>query len=262
VLELSHGDPLAYKSGLSGDIFYVPGAGSEFSLRRVIGKDGSLGYIGDVESQKSAIPIIERHVEEIYPDALHLHLFLRYHTRHNIVVPVLDFVGSRMVIAADGAIFRRGSGIVVETCVADCNVIAVYGKEHIGFMHAGRPETVDRIVPEFAKLWRELKEDSANATAIVGPGIGLYHYELGEDVLEQIRHVPELVPQIDKTVWRSWGFNVTGANCDDLGRAGIPDGAIWYSDIDTYGCRDFASDRRERKLNNRHSWRDCYFVCS
>lgn len=231
-------------------------------LYAISGIGGRLGFIGDAESQRAAIPTIEKCIEEIFPGALYLHLFLRYHSRHNVIVPFLEFDGIRAVVAADGVIFRRGSGIVAETCVADCPTIAVFGKEYVGFMHAGRPEVTDRIVPEFFRLWREFGEDPAKAVVLIGPGIAGEHYDLGEDVLEPIRQDPDIAPHICETEWGDPGFSVQGAILADLQRAGVPAELIWGSLVDTFFSSDYASDRRERKAHACHSWRDCYFVGS
>lgn len=108
---------------------------------------------------------------------------------------------------------------------ADCVPIALYDPQRkvVGLVHAGWPGTVKRTAAAaVAAMQRQYGSDPADILAGIGPSIGVHHYPVGKDVIEQAQatfasDAPALLPAFDNVTH----FDLWGANRLVLEQAGV-----------------------------------------
>ncbi|WP_299993163.1 peptidoglycan editing factor PgeF [uncultured Bacteroides sp.] len=133
---------------------------------------------------------------------------------------------------------------------ADCIPILLYDKQHrtVAAIHAGWRGTVSRIVLHTLEHMRALYgTDGRNVTAVIGPGISLPAFEVGEEVYEAFReqgfpmeYISEWNPATHKHHIDLWA-----ANRMQLQDFGVPSEQVETAGICTYNqYEDFFSARR------------------
>ncbi len=124
-------------------------------------------------------------------------------------------------------------------------------KKVIGLAHAGWRGTADGIAYELAGIMTEKYNcDPKNISAVIGPGIGLCHFEVSEDVAESfLKKQPWCGPFIEKGVSAGkYMIDLKGINAELLRKAGITDIEIspvcTYEDINCYSYRRNGTQNR------------------
>lgn len=144
----------------------------------------------------------------------------------------------------------REPGVCICISTADCIPILLYDKQHrtIAAIHAGWRGTVNRIVRRTLERMHALYDtDGRDVSAIIGPGISLPAFEVGEEVYETFReqgfpmeYISEWNPATHKHHIDLWA-----ANRLQLQDFGVPSEQIETAGICTYSqYEDFFSARR------------------
>jgi len=108
---------------------------------------------------------------------------------------------------------------------ADCVPILLFDpiKKAIGLAHAGWRGAVQKVVAKAVEAMQaEYGSHPADLVACIGPAICTDHYEVGSDVVEEVRaafgkNAMSLLPTING----STHFDLVGANCLSLQQAGV-----------------------------------------
>lgn len=163
--------------------------------------------------------------------------------------------------------------IAIGVRTADCIPVLLYDPVYkaVGAIHAGWKGTVQKIVLySISSMIATYKTDPKDLIAVIGPGIGLESFQVGEEVSQLFKEAG--VPF--DIVWKWDGApesdSMKGGHHIDLKAAnkwllmsnGVKEENIFVSDIDTYTDERFFSARREGfecgraisaiKLYNRH----------
>lgn len=145
------------------------------------------------------------------------------------------------------ALITRLPGICLCISTADCIPILLYDRRHraIAAVHAGWRGTVNFIVghtlEQMHTLYGTRGED---ISAVIGPGISLQAFEVGDEVYDAFRLAGFPMERIARRQDK-WHINLPEANRLQLLDFGVPSVAIELSGICTYTqCDDFFSARR------------------
>lgn len=144
------------------------------------------------------------------------------------------------------AVVTSEKGLCIAIKTADCIPILLYDvhKHIIAAVHAGWRGTVGRIVEKTLRLMNGKAED---LHAIIGPGISLESFEVGDEVFEQFQHagfpMQRLARKYPSYDGERWHINLKDANRWLLEQNGVVD--IQISEIDTMQSPLYYSARRE-----------------
>jgi len=184
---------------------------------------------------------------------------------HSTNVRWVDFAGE---IPDTDAVITEMPGLCIAVKTADCIPVLLFDqRQHrIAAVHAGWRGTVGRIVE---KTLQQMQSRAEDLSAIIGPGISLESFEVGDEVYEQflqagfpmqrlakrfpymtltqraIAESEQLVAEgkVGKSGDGAWHINLKDANRWLLERNGITN--IMVSDIDTRISPHFYSARRD-----------------
>ncbi len=139
------------------------------------------------------------------------------------------------------AVITDKPGLCIAVKTADCIPVLLFDqRQHrIAAIHAGWRGTVGRIVEKALQLMQSRAED---ISAIIGPGISLESFEVGDEVYEQFLQAGFPMQRLAKR-YAKWHINLKDANRWVLESNGITN--IQVSDIDTLTTPDFYSARRD-----------------
>lgn len=144
------------------------------------------------------------------------------------------------------AVITSEKGLCIAVKTADCIPILIYdNRRHlIAAVHAGWRGTVGRILENTLQLMQSRAED---LSAIIGPGISLESFEVGNEVYEQFLQagfpMQRLARKFPSADGERWHINLKDANRWLLEQNGITN--IQVSDIDTLTTPHFYSARRD-----------------
>lgn len=137
--------------------------------------------------------------------------------------------------------------VCVGVSTADCIPILIYSPEchAVCAVHAGWRGTVQRITHEavlaMVKAYRCCPE---RLMAVIGPGISLKNFEVGDEVYEQFRNADFPMDLISKR-YTKWHIDLWACNRLQLQSAGLLPQHIQVSGVCTYDhADDFFSARR------------------
>ncbi len=148
---------------------------------------------------------------------------------------------------------------VKEVCIgvstADCIPLIIYDPEHTAasVIHAGWRGTVSRIVQHTVKAMVEAYgSDAGKLKAVIGPGISLQSFEVGDEVYTQFAEAGFLMesisckmPAMNGGMQEKWHIDLWACNRLQLLEAGLPSEQIQVSGICTYEhYEDYFSARR------------------
>lgn len=144
--------------------------------------------------------------------------------------------------------------VCVCVSTADCIPVLIYDPEHrvVSAVHAGWRGTVKRIVMENMSVLRDRYGTRPEACqAVVGPGISVDAFEVGDEVYEQfegagfdMRGISSRYPSSVAGVSK-WHIDLPLCNKRQLMDAGVAESNIFMSGICTYSrSEDFFSARR------------------
>ena len=148
---------------------------------------------------------------------------------------------------------------VKEVCIgvstADCIPIIIYDPEHTAacVVHAGWRGTVRRITLQAVEAMTTVyHSDPDKLKAVIGPGISLQNFEVGDEVYAQFSAasfpmdvVSCKMPAMNGNPQKKWHIDLWGSNRLQLLDAGLLAEHIQVAGICTYDCYDdFFSARR------------------
>lgn len=189
---------------------------TQFELKK-FGLEKTLTYlhgfflpeIGRIADQSiNAIPasnarqIIENKVGQNYRPMIHLDLSGKI---HNVVELLKEEPNNHLTLIADAVIIKKDWPVAIDTFLGDCTCNIMVGPEHLGFIHAGRPELFDGIIEHFFEKWPDALAETA---VFMGPGICGKHYEVPN--LEPIKGT-ELTQFACRSKWNGPGYDVKAA---------------------------------------------------
>ena len=139
------------------------------------------------------------------------------------------------------AVITAEKGLCIAVKTADCIPVLLYDvRQHIiAAVHAGWRGTVGCIVE---KTLQQMQSRAEDLSAIIGPGISLESFEVGDEVYEQFFQAGFPMQRLAKH-YAKWHINLKDANRWLLERNGITN--ILVSDIDTRISPHFYSARRD-----------------
>lgn len=143
---------------------------------------------------------------------------------------------------ATDAVITGKPGLCACVKTADCIPVLLYDTHQriVAAAHAGWRGTVSHIVQ---KTIRQMQPHSpADLHAIIGPGISLEWFEVGDEVYEAFRAAGFPMERIAKRVG-AWHIDLWEANRWLLEQEGVKD--IYIQGTCTRACDDFYSARRE-----------------
>lgn len=156
------------------------------------------------------------------------------------------------------AVITDVPGLCVAVKTADCIPVLLYDKRQkiVAAVHAGWKGTVQYIV---SKTIRQMQSRGEDLTAIIGPGISLDSFEVGDEVYDRFKaegfpmerigkKYPLTTPLAspegrDRDRSHKWHLDLWEANRWVLQQCGVTD--IHIAGIDTMSSPDFYSARRD-----------------
>ena len=178
--------------------------------------------------------------ESILVDAAHIMIPRQTHSTN---VCYVDFAGE---VPDTDAVITDKAGLCIAVKTADCIPVLLYdSRRHIiAAVHAGWRGTVGRIVE---KTLLQMQSRAGDVSAIIGPGISLESFEVGDEVYEQFLQagfpMGRLAERFPSTDGERWHINLKDANRWLLEQNGIT--RILVSDIDTLTSPHFYSACRD-----------------
>lgn len=140
------------------------------------------------------------------------------------------------------ALMTDETGICIGVSTADCIPVLLYDEAHhaVAAIHAGWRGTVARIVLKTVqKMISAYHTDPKDLKAVVGPGISLANFEVGDEVYEQFKQaafdmnlIAEQRPATDQPL--KWHISLPLCNQLTLQKAGVKEENIFQSGICTY----------------------------
>ena len=143
--------------------------------------------------------------------------------------------------------------VCVSVSTADCIPVLLYDDVHhaVAAVHAGWRGTVSSIVRKTVERMEEVYHTDVNdVKAVIGPGISLDAFEVGDEVYDAFQSAGFPMMQIAKRYVLSeektkWHIDLWEANRWELLQSGVPFSHIHLSGICTYSHNDrFFSARR------------------
>ena len=153
----------------------------------------------------------------------------------------------QMVLEGVDALITNVPGVCIGVSTADCIPIILYDAEHraTAAIHAGWRGTVKRIAQNtIAQMRTAFGTNPQSLRAIIGPGISLHNFEVGNEVYEAFANAAFPMQEIALRQ-EKWHINLPLCNQMQLQEAGVKAENIHATDICTYDrCNDFFSARR------------------
>lgn len=191
------------------------------------------------------------------------------HQTHGVETRIIsgEFMGlpgnvRRMLLDGVDALLTDQRGVCIGVSTADCIPVLLHDDEHhaIAAIHAGWRGTLARIVHKTVlEMQLAYKTNPKTLRAIIGPGISLKNFEVGDEVYEafqqaafdmeaiaeeQIKRNPGAADP-SKLFEKKWHINLPLANRLLLEHVGVPEENILVSEICTYDNADeYFSARR------------------
>ena len=157
---------------------------------------------------------------------------------HSTNVRWVDFAGE---VPDTDSVITEKAGLCIAVKTADCIPVLLFDhRQHrIAAIHAGWRGTVGRIIE---KTLQQMDSKAEDLHAIIGPGISLESFEVGDEVYEQFLQAEFPMQRLAKR-YAKWHINLKDANRWLLERYGITN--IMVSDIDTRISPHYYSARRD-----------------
>ena len=171
------------------------------------------------------------------------------------------------------AVITDLQGVCIGVSTADCIPVLLYDEVHhaVAAIHAGWRGTVARIVEKtVATMQRVYQTDPRQLKAVIGPGISLKNFEVGDEVYEAfeqngfpMHEIAQQFPTTNKVQSEivncklsnrkfRWHINLPKCNRLQLVAAGLQNGKIHDTAICTYDeYREFFSARRLGVMSGR-----------
>lgn len=207
---------------------------------------------------------VQRHQERLcsFLSIDNNHLIIPHQTHHDRVVRIdeafftlpPDERGGRL--EGVDAVMTHLPGVCVSVSTADCIPVLLYdaSRRAVAAVHAGWRGTVAHIVASaVSAMQAAYGTRPQELQAVIGPGISLDAFEVGDEVYERFR---EACFPVERLACRypardglpgamKWHLDLWEANRWELMEKGVPSRRIHVAGICTYACHDrFFSARR------------------
>lgn len=145
------------------------------------------------------------------------------------------------------AVMTDMPGVCVGVSTADCIPLLLWDEPHhaVCAIHAGWRGTVKRISAQaVAAMQRAFGTDPSALKAVIGPGISLENFEVGDEVYEQFLAAGFPMEKMARR-YEKWHIDLWECNRLRLTDMGVPPSRIFVSGVCTYAhADDFFSARR------------------
>lgn len=138
------------------------------------------------------------------------------------------------------AVSTSMTDVCVGVSTADCIPVSLYDEAHhaVSAIHAGWRGTVQRIVAKtLSKMETIYGTNPSDVVAVIGPGISLAHFEIGDEVYEQFREAGFDMQTIARR-YEKWHIDLPECNRLQLLKAGVKhihmSGICTWEQCDTY----------------------------
>ena len=145
---------------------------------------------------------------------------------------------------------------------ADCIPVIIYDTAHhaAANIHAGWKGTVQRIVEKtFVQMQHTFGTQAQDCRAIIGPGISLPSFEVGDEVYERFHSngfdmssIARRYPDTKNPDKEKWHINLPLCNRQQLIHVGLSDENIYTAPICTFQDTHYFSARREGTETGRN----------
>lgn len=166
------------------------------------------------------------------------------HQVHGTEVRRIDAPQQEVIEGVD-AVMTDVPQLCIGVSTADCIPIIIYDKEHHAAcaIHAGWRGTVKRIVSIAVRAMQETyRSVPSHLRAVIGPGISLEHFEVGDEVYQQFADAGFDMSAVSRR-YEKWHIDLPLCNCQQLEETGITN--IYISGKCTYQQHhDYFSARR------------------
>lgn len=153
----------------------------------------------------------------------------------------------RMIVEGVDAVMTNVPGLCVGVSTADCIPVLLYDAAHhaVCAIHAGWRGTAARIVQKaIAGMAMSFNSSAADLKAVIGPGISLKNFEVGQEVYNAFAEAGFDMEYIAK-MYDKWHIDLWQANRMLLTQAGVKSENIQLSGICTFdNVDDYFSARR------------------
>ena len=168
------------------------------------------------------------------------------HQVHDCVVRRIDGPQKETLEGVD-AVMTNVSQLCIGVSTADCIPILLFDPVHraVSAVHAGWRGTVLRIVEKAVEAMQESYDtEAADLQAVVGPGISLNSFEVGDEVYDQFQAAGFEMEAISRRD-EKWHINLPECNRLQLVESGVLPSHIQMTNICTFqACDRFFSARR------------------
>ena len=156
-------------------------------------------------------------------------------------------LGPKGCLEGIDAVMTNLKGVCIGVSTADCRPILLYDGAHHACcaVHAGWRGTVKRIVQKAVKAMASTYGSCPQQLrAVIGPGISLESFEVGDEVYEQFAQAGFDMARMARK-YEKWHIDLWECNKQQLIEAGVPETGIHVAGICTYIHHDrFFSARR------------------
>jgi YfiH family protein len=168
------------------------------------------------------------------------------HQVHDCVIRRIDGPQQETLEGVD-AVMTNVSQLCIGVSTADCIPILLFDPVHraVSAVHAGWRGTVLRIVEKAVEAMQESYDtEAADLQAVVGPGISLNSFEVGDEVYDQFQAAGFEMEAISRRD-EKWHINLPECNRLQLVESGVLPSHIQMTNICTFqACDRFFSARR------------------
>jgi hypothetical protein len=168
------------------------------------------------------------------------------HQIHDCVVRRIDGPQQETLEGVD-AVMTNVSQLCIGVSTADCIPILLFDPVHraVSAVHAGWRGTVLRIVEKAVEAMQEnYGTEAADLQAVVGPGISLNSFEVGDEVYDQFQAAGFEMEAISRRD-EKWHIDLPECNRLQLVESGVLPSHIQMTNICTFqACDRFFSARR------------------
>lgn len=152
----------------------------------------------------------------------------------------------KMILEGVDAVMTDEEGVCIGVSTADCIPVLLYDPEHhaVCAIHAGWRGTAARITRKvIVDMTFHFHTNPRKVKAVIGPGISLDSFEVGQEVYDQFAEASFDMSNIAK-LYKKWHINLPLCNKQMLLEAGVEEENIHEADICTMkNQEDFFSAR-------------------
>ena len=173
------------------------------------------------------------------------------HQTHGTTICRIDAPPTATIEATD-ALMTHVPGLCIGVSTADCIPIIIYDPEHhaASAVHAGWRGTVQRIACETVRaMQHEYQSDPSQLRAIIGPGISLESFEVGDEVYDQFAAAGFDMPLISRK-YAKWHLDLWTCNRLQLQQMGLCPNHITVDGTCTYQHANLYFSARRLGINS------------